>query len=124
MDALCVILEMLFVLQPHSTDLTLEPIPLLDVGQMLPLEVLCQVSGLANLEVRFSNGKLCSPKQRKQVVVLFSVNTNNIASLNACFSASAAASWGLVSFDGIGLVRRLDDLLRGRAAALPSWKWQ
>ena len=49
MDALCVILEMLFVLQPHSTDLTLEPIPLLDVGQMLPLEVLRQVSWTGKL---------------------------------------------------------------------------
>ena len=48
-DALCVILEMLFVLQPHSTDLTLEPIPLLDVGQMLPLEVLRQVSWTGKL---------------------------------------------------------------------------
>jgi len=35
--------------------------------------------------VRFSNGKLCSPKQRKQVVVLFSVNTNNVTGgLKSC----------------------------------------
>ena len=40
MDALCVILEMLLVLQLYSTDLVLEPIPFFDVGQMLPLEVL------------------------------------------------------------------------------------
>ena len=124
MDTLCVILEMLLVLQSHSTDLALEAIPFFDVGQMLPLEVLCQVSGLANLEVRFSNGKLGSPKQRKQVVVLFSVNTNNIASRNACFSASAADNCKRVSVEGSGLVRRVDDLLRGRAAAPPSWKWQ
>jgi hypothetical protein len=44
MDALYVILEMLLVLQPYSTDLTLEPIPFFDIGQILPLEVLCQVS--------------------------------------------------------------------------------
>jgi hypothetical protein len=31
-DALCVILEMLLVLQPHSTDLALGPIPFFDVG--------------------------------------------------------------------------------------------
>ncbi len=52
-DALCVILEMLLVLQPHATDLALEPISFFDVGQMLPLEVLlkCFVKspGLANL---------------------------------------------------------------------------
>lgn len=49
MDALCVILEMLLVLQPHSTDLALEPIPFSDVGQMRPLEVLCKSPGLANV---------------------------------------------------------------------------
>ena len=49
MDALCVILEMLLVLQPHSTDLALEPIPFVDMGQMLPLEVLCQVSRTGKL---------------------------------------------------------------------------
>jgi len=43
-DTLCVILEMLLVLQSHSTDLALEAIPFFDVGQMLPLEVLRQVS--------------------------------------------------------------------------------
>ena len=48
-DALCVILEMLLVLQPHSTDFTLEPIPFFDVGQMLPLEVLRQVSWTGKL---------------------------------------------------------------------------
>src|SRR5436305_6441488 len=48
-DALCVILEMLLVLQPHPTDLALEPIPFFDVGQMLPLEVLCQVSRTGKL---------------------------------------------------------------------------
>ena len=53
-------------------------------------------------------------------MVLFSVNTNNIASLNACFSASAAASCGLVSFDGVGLAFRVDSLARNRAAAPPS----
>ena len=49
MDTLCVILEMLLVLQPHSTDFTLEPIPFFDVGQMLPLEVLRQVSWTGKL---------------------------------------------------------------------------
>ena len=49
MDALCVILEMLLVLQPHSTDLALEPISFFDVGQMLPLEVLRQVSWTGKL---------------------------------------------------------------------------
>jgi len=48
-DSLCVILEMLLMLQPHSTDLALEPIPFFDVGQMLPLEVLCQVSRTGKL---------------------------------------------------------------------------
>jgi hypothetical protein len=43
-DTQCVILEMLLVLQPHSTDLALEPISIFDVGQMLPLKVLRQVS--------------------------------------------------------------------------------
>jgi len=70
--------------------------------------------------VRFSNGKLCSPRQRKQVVVLFSVNTNSIASLNARFSASAAASYGIASFDGVELALRVDGLARDRAAASPS----
>jgi hypothetical protein len=54
------------------------------------------------------------------VVVLFLVNTNNIASLNAYFSASAATSYGLASFDGVGLARYIDDLLRGRVVASPS----
>ena len=43
------ILEMLLVLQPYSTDLALEPIPFFDVGQMLPLEVLRQVSWTGKL---------------------------------------------------------------------------
>jgi hypothetical protein len=38
------------------------------------------------------------------VVVLSSVNTNNIAVLSACFSASAARSCGLVSLDGVLLM--------------------
>jgi hypothetical protein len=75
--------------------------------------------GLANLEVRFSNGKLCSFKQKKQVVVFFFVNTNNVASLNACFSASAAVSCELVSFDGVGLAFCVDGLTHGQAAAPP-----
>jgi hypothetical protein len=33
------ILEMLLMLQPHSTDFALEPIPFFDVGQMLPFKV-------------------------------------------------------------------------------------
>ena len=41
MDAQCVILEMLLMLQPHLTDLALEPISLFNMGQMFPLEVLC-----------------------------------------------------------------------------------
>jgi hypothetical protein len=43
-DALCVILQMLLVLQHHLTDSALEPISFFDVGQMPPLEVLCQVA--------------------------------------------------------------------------------
>jgi hypothetical protein len=39
-DTLCVILEMLLVLQPYSTDLVLEPILFFNMGQMLPLEML------------------------------------------------------------------------------------
>ncbi len=50
MDALCVILEMLLVLQAYSTDLALEPISFFDIGQMLPLEVLGQVSWTGKLE--------------------------------------------------------------------------
>jgi hypothetical protein len=53
-------------------------------------------------------------------MVLFSINTNNIVSLNACFSALAVTSWGLVFFDSIRLVCCVDDLLRGRVAAPPS----
>lgn len=49
MDALCVILEMLPVLQPYSTDLALKPIPFFDIGQMLPLGVLRQVSRTGKL---------------------------------------------------------------------------
>ena len=49
MDTLCVILEMLLVLQSHSTDLALEPIPFFDVGQILSLKVLCQVSRTGKL---------------------------------------------------------------------------
>jgi hypothetical protein len=45
-----VVQEMLLVLQPHLTDLAPEPISLLDVGQMLPLEVLRQVSRAGKLE--------------------------------------------------------------------------
>jgi hypothetical protein len=41
---------MLLVLQPHSTDLAPEPVSLFDVGQMLLLEVLCQVSRAGKLE--------------------------------------------------------------------------
>lgn len=49
MDAQCVILEMLLVLQPNSTDLAPEPISFFDVGQMLPLKVLRQVSWTGKL---------------------------------------------------------------------------
>jgi hypothetical protein len=49
-DALCVIEEMLLILQPYSTDLIPEPISFFDVGQMLPLEVLRQVSWTSKLE--------------------------------------------------------------------------
>ena len=48
-DALCVILEMLLMLQPHLTNLAPEPIPFFDVGQMLPLKVLRQVSRTGKL---------------------------------------------------------------------------
>ena len=44
MDGLCVILEILLVLQPYSIDFAPELIPFFNVGQMLPLEVLRQVS--------------------------------------------------------------------------------
>jgi hypothetical protein len=43
-DALYVIEEILLILQPYSTDLVPELISFFDVGQMLPLEVLRQVS--------------------------------------------------------------------------------
>jgi hypothetical protein len=46
-------------------------------------------------------------------VVLFSVNTNNIVLLNAYFLASVATSYGLVSFNGVGLALRVDSLIRG-----------
>jgi hypothetical protein len=50
------------------------------------------------------------------VLVRFSINTNNIAILNSGFSALAAASYGLVSFDGVGLAFRVDGLAHGRPA--------
>jgi hypothetical protein len=40
-NSLCVILKMLLILQSHSTDLALKPIPFFNMGQMLPLKVLC-----------------------------------------------------------------------------------
>ena len=49
MDAERVILEMLLVLQSHSTDLAPGLIPFFDVGQMLPLEMLRQVSWASKL---------------------------------------------------------------------------
>ena len=49
MDAQCVILDMLLMLQPHLTDLALEPISFFNVGQMFPLEVLRQVSWTGKL---------------------------------------------------------------------------
>lgn len=49
MDAQCVILEMLLVLQPHLTDLAPDPISFFDMSQMLSLEVLCQVSWTGKL---------------------------------------------------------------------------
>jgi hypothetical protein len=67
-----------------------------------------------------SSGRLSSPKQRKQMVGLFSVNTNNIAAFSACFTASAAASCGSVSLDGVGL---MPPLSRGRASS-PPWNLQ
>ena len=42
-------LKIHLMLQRHSTDLALEPISLFDVGQMLPLEVLRQVSWTSKL---------------------------------------------------------------------------
>ena len=60
MDALCVILEMLLVLQPHLTNLAPEPILFFDVGQMLLLEVLCQVS---------RTGKLVSTLFKRQALL-------------------------------------------------------
>jgi hypothetical protein len=45
-----VVQEMLLVLQPHLTDLAPEPVSFFDVGQMLPLEVLRQVSWAGKLE--------------------------------------------------------------------------
>jgi hypothetical protein len=48
-NALCVILEMLLVLQPHLTDLALELIPFFNVGQIFLLEVLYQVSRTSKL---------------------------------------------------------------------------
>ena len=63
MDALCMILEIRLVLQRYSADLAPDPISFFDVGQMLPLEA--QSPGLANDLMRFSSGRLFSPKQRK-----------------------------------------------------------
>jgi hypothetical protein len=53
-------------------------------------------------------------------VVLFSINTNSIASLNTYFSASAATYYKLVSFDGVGLAFYIDGLPRGIVIAPPS----
>ena len=41
------------MLQPHLTDSALEPISFLDVGQMLPFEVLRQVSQTSKLDGMF-----------------------------------------------------------------------
>ena len=49
MNAQCVILEMLLMLQPYLTDLALEPISFFNIGQMFSLEVLCQVSWTSKL---------------------------------------------------------------------------
>jgi hypothetical protein len=43
------ILEILLVLQPYLIDLILEPIPFFNIGQILPLEVLYQVSRTGKL---------------------------------------------------------------------------
>ena len=59
-DGLYVILEMLLMLQPYSTILALEPIPFFDMGQMLPLKVLCQVS---------RTGKLISTLFKRQALL-------------------------------------------------------
>jgi hypothetical protein len=47
-DALCVVLEMILVLQLYSTDFVPEPISF-NMGQMLPLKVLRQVSRTCKL---------------------------------------------------------------------------
>ena len=49
MDPLYVILEMLLMLQRHLTDLAPDLISFFDIGQMLPLEVLRQVSWTSKL---------------------------------------------------------------------------
>ena len=49
MDAQCVILEMLLVLQPYATELAPEPISFFNIGQILPLKVLRQVSRTSKL---------------------------------------------------------------------------
>lgn len=48
-DSRCVILEMLIILQPYSTDLVLKPILFFNIGQMLLLKVLRQVSRTSKL---------------------------------------------------------------------------
>jgi hypothetical protein len=48
-DVLCVILEMLLILQLYLTNLALELISFSDIGQILPFEVFCQVSRTGKL---------------------------------------------------------------------------
>jgi hypothetical protein len=62
-DALCVILEMYLMLKRHLTDLALEPIPFFDISQMLPLEVLRQVSRISR------TGKLVGALFKRQALL-------------------------------------------------------
>jgi len=100
------------MLQRHSTDLAIRSSSLI-LARCIRLKCFVKSPGLANDLVRFSNSKLCSPKQRKHMVSLFSVNANNIAALSACFSVLAAPSCWLVSINGVRLALLVDGLLRG-----------
>jgi hypothetical protein len=47
MDIFCIILEILFILQFYSINLTLELIFFFNINQIFPLEILCQISWIS-----------------------------------------------------------------------------
>jgi hypothetical protein len=77
----------------YAAEIALDPISFI-VGQMLPLEVLCQV---ANDLTRFSNGRLCSA-----LSWLLVMKYRQRAVLRACFLAAAAIYVSVAGNPGLG----------------------